>query len=348
MKSTFVSSYAISQALRLSMMRAQSELTKATKEAATGRVADVGLALGARASRSVSFARDLERLRGIVDTNALAKSRLSTTQSAITQLGTAAQSYLSTVMAGLSSNADASVTLADARTMLRTLTGVLNTSYNGERLFAGINTDVQPINDFEATGSTNRAAFDTAFSTYFGFSQSAPAAAGITTAQMDGFLTSVEPQFLGAGWQGTWSNATDEGITSRISLNETVQTSVSANESAMRKLAMATASVVATFDSNVSADARKAVLSRAVALVGDALKELGELGGRTGIIENRVKNASERIDMQADILELSIQDLEGVDPYEASTRVAAMTQQVETSYALTARIQELSLLKYLR
>ena len=40
---------------------------------------------------------------------------------------------------------------------------------------------------------------------------------------MDNFLTTVvEPQFLGAGWQGNWSNATDEGITSRIALNETV------------------------------------------------------------------------------------------------------------------------------
>ena len=70
--------------------------------------------------------------------------------------------------------------------------------------------------------------------------------------------TVVEPQFLGAGWQGNWSNATDEGITSRIALNETVQTSVSANDDGMRKLAMAAATVTDMFDSNVSDIARKA------------------------------------------------------------------------------------------
>jgi flagellar hook-associated protein 3 FlgL len=39
--------------------------------------------------------------------------------------------------------------------------------------------------------------------------------------------------------------------------------------------------------------------------------------------------------------------LESVDPFEASTRVSALMTQVETAYAMTARIQNLSLLKYL-
>ena len=33
--------------------------------------------------------------------------------------------------------------------------------------------------------------------------------------------TALEPQFLGAGWQANWSNATDQKIVSRIALNET-------------------------------------------------------------------------------------------------------------------------------
>jgi flagellar hook-associated protein 3 FlgL len=350
MKSTLVSSYAVSQALRLSVAKAQSQLIQATKEATTGRVADVGLTLGTRTSRSVSFARDFERLKGIIDTNALAASRLSTTQDVLSDMSDTAQDLLSNLMSGLNSGTAAEMTLASAQDALQSFTSALNTTYSGEHIFAGINTDVEPINDFEAAASPNRAAFDAAFVAYFGFAQTAPAAASITTAQMQGFLSSAafQNQFLGAGWQANWSNATDEGITSRIALNETVETSVSANESAVRKLMMATASVIATFDSNVSADARTAVLDKAVGLVGEAIAELGDLSGKIGLVENRVKNASERLDMQKDILELSIQDLEGVDPYEASTRVAAMEQQLETAYALTARIKGLSLLNYLK
>jgi flagellar hook-associated protein 3 FlgL len=47
------------------------------------------------------------------------------------------------------------------------------------------------------------------------------------------------------------------------------------------------------------------------------------------------------------VMELHIQKLEGADPYEASTRVSTLMTQIETSYALTARIQQLSLAKYL-
>ncbi len=58
MKASYVSSQAITQALRYSMSRMQSELVVAQKEVATGRVADPGLTLGARTGQSVSLARE--------------------------------------------------------------------------------------------------------------------------------------------------------------------------------------------------------------------------------------------------------------------------------------------------
>jgi flagellar hook-associated protein 3 FlgL len=39
--------------------------------------------------------------------------------------------------------------------------------------------------------------------------------------------------------------------------------------------------------------------------------------------------------------------MQGVDPFEAATRVNALITQIETSYALTARIQQLSLTRLL-
>lgn len=350
MKSTFVSTASISEAMRYSVARTQVELTKAQKEVSTGRVADVGLALGSRTGQSISFTRDFARLQGIVDTNGLASARLTATQNALGDISEIAQSFMATLTNSVTGDASPVLTLTDAKGTLQSLTTQLNSSYNGEHLFAGINTDVKPINDFTAAGSPNRAAFDAGFLSYFGFAQSDPAAAGITALQMDDFLTTViEPQFLGAGWQGTWSNATDEGITSRIALNETVETSVSANELGLRKVVMAAATVMAMFDSTsqVGDAARKQLLSRAVSLVGEGTANLANISARTGIVENRVKNASERINMQTDLLQRNIQELEGVDPYEASSRVSTLLQQIETSYALTARIHQLSLVKFL-
>ena len=82
MKASFVSSSAISQAMRYSMLRMQAELAKAEKVVSSGWVADVGLALGARTAQSVSLARDVERqmmqklVRDVVRITALRSTHL--------------------------------------------------------------------------------------------------------------------------------------------------------------------------------------------------------------------------------------------------------------------------------
>jgi flagellar hook-associated protein 3 FlgL len=347
MKASFVSSLAVSQAMRYSTMRTAGNLVQAQKELDTGKVYDSGLALGARTAQTVTFARDLERLNGIVDSNGLVLARLTATQEALGHVTGAAQDFLGVLTASVSGDAAASVTRDSARAALDALTSILNTPFNGEYIFAGINTDVKPFDGFGA-GSTAKAAFDAAFQAHFTFSQSDPAAAGITAAQMDAFMTTaLEPQFLGAGWQANWSNATDQKIVSRIALNETTETSVSANNEGMQKLAMAAAAISDLFDSNLSTAGKQALVNRAVGLVGEAISSLAELQSQTGVVEQRITAASDRMKMQADLFERSIIETEGVDPYEAANRVKELLSHIETSYALTARIQQLSLLRFL-
>jgi len=346
MKATSVSSAALSNAARYQQMRMQAELVKATKESTTGTVADVGLALGARTSQAVTFSRDLDRLNVIIDSNSLVTARLSSTQSALGQLSDTAQNLLTALTAA--GNSSSTITQQAGKAAVQQMTSILNASVNGEYLFAGTNTDVKPIDDYSAAGSPAKAAFDASFVSYFGFTQSDPAAANITAAQMDDFITTtVEPQFLGSGWQGTWSNATDQQITSRIALNDTTQTSVSANSDSIRKLAMASAMITGLLSSNISQAARNSVVTRSMSLVGETLGGLGQLQSQTGLVQKRVSDASDRMKTQVDLFERHILDLEGVDPAEAATRVADLTQHIETSFALTARLQQLSLLNYL-
>jgi flagellar hook-associated protein 3 FlgL len=348
MKTTSVSTAALSQSLRFSLVRAQMELTRAQKELQTGKVADTGLALGAGTARTVSLTRDFERMQGIVDSNSLISGRLKITQDALKQIAEASQTFLSTLTTSSSGDALGNVTQASARTMLDQLTGILNTSYNGEHIFAGTNTDVTPIDDFTAPGSGAKAAFDAAFQAHFGFPKTDPATASITAAEMDGFLASaVEPQFLGGGWEANWSSATDQKIVSRVTLTETTETSVSANDVGMRKLAMAAATITDLFDGNLGPGARQALIDRAFTLVSEAVGSIADLQATTGLIEKRVSDATARLNVQIDLFERQIGNLVSVDPYEAKTRVDALLGQVEVSYALTARFQQLSLLRFL-
>ncbi len=347
MKISFVSTQAVSKALSYQLSRLQTDMVKAQQEVSSGKYADVGLALGARTGQAVALGRDAERLKGLVDSNALVSARLDATEQALTRLTSEAESFLSALTVGGSGETEQRVLQVTGKNTLETLTSVLNTSQNGEYIFAGVNTDIQPIQEYKA-GSTSKMAFDQAFFDTFGFDQTDPAVESITGAQMADFLTNVvEPMFFGPDWSSNWSNATDNGITSRIALNETAQTSVSANTTGVRKLAMAASLVADLMQGPFNANAREALVGQARTWVGEAISDINNAQAQLGLIQNRVDSASERISMQIDIFKINLNDLQGVDPYEASTRVNTLLAQIETSYALTARIQKLSLLNYL-
>lgn len=349
MKTSFISSLAMSQTLRYQVMRMQVELAQRTKESQTGTVADVGVALGGHAGRNLSMNRDIERLGGLIDSNSLAASRLKATQDAMSQINDIGQSLLAVLTAPNSSVDQVAITRSEAERVLKSITGILNTSMNGEYLFAGINTDVRPVTDFSDPASPAKIAFDAAFMAKFGFPQSDPAAAGISGADMEDFLTNyVEPQFLGAGWQTNWSSASDQKITTRIAMNETAETSITANEQGLRKLAMA-ASTISELLSGPLGDATRGVLyARVMTMVGEATADIANAQARAGIVENRIEDASARTSSQIDLFKNLIKDSEGIDPYEAATRVNDLLAQLDASYALTARLQQLSLLNYLR
>lgn len=358
MKVSFVSSQAISQAMRYQTARLQTDLAKATKEMGSLRVADVGLALGARTSISVSLHREIDRLKGITDSNELAATRLKTTQVGLQQLTDAAGELLSDYSTALSDTASPTIVQQQAAKVLTLMSSVLNTNLMGENIFAGINTDVTPFNDFLDPASPNRTAFDDAFIEAppagfgFGFGPDDPAAADITKEQMEAFLTGIEQQFFAQPpdddqWKDNWSKATDQQITSRITLTETAPTSVSANIPGFRKLALAAATVAATFNGSLSSEARAAILEHGIKFLGEAVSDLANQQGYTGIVEQRLSKANERLSMQVDLFNNSIRDLEGVDEFEAAARITGLKTQLEVSYSLTASMQKLSLLNYL-
>lgn len=350
MKLSFVSSQAISQAMRYQMLRMQADLLKANKEVVTLRVADTGLALGARTGMSVSFHREIERLKGLTDSNALAASRLASTQLALRQTTDAADKLLAAYTTAFSSASDGKIARDEAESFLASLTSGLNSHLNGEHLFAGINTDVKPLNDFLDPTSLSRSAFDQEFNDYF-FGVPTPLVTDIseiTTAQMDDFLTTVvTPQFDAPAWHTNWSSATDQQIVSRITLTETAQTSVSANISPFRKLSMAAASVAAMVGRGMPQATEKVILEKAMGLIGEAVVELAQQQGHVGIIEQRIERANERMSMQTDLISKNLNNLEGVDENEAAVRLNGLIAQIELSYSLTARMQQMSLLKYL-
>lgn len=347
MKTSFVSSSTVSHALRHQVMRMQTEITKAQRELVTGKVADTGLALGARSGISYSISRDIARLESLLDSNGLASERLAATQHGLQHIGELAQEMLATLTGAVSNPEHTAVIRAAAENTLAAMTSVLNTSLNGEYLFAGINTDVRPFEDFSDPASPAKQAFDEFFEDYFGFPNGDDQAAQITGDEMKAFLQELEASFLNDGWHGVWSHASDQKITTRITLNENAETSATANNNGFRRLAMVGAALSDLLRMPLSESARKALYEHSIRVVSQAIADVGQLQSEVGLVENRISQASERVSAQIDLFKSMVGGMENIDPYEAATRVNELLTQIETAYALTARIQQLSLLRHL-
>jgi flagellar hook-associated protein 3 FlgL len=349
MKTTAVSTQALSDALRLSLAKAQLKLINAEKEVSSGRHADVGATLGYKTTQTVSLRQEHARLQTIVDTNSIVSGRLEATQAALKDVLANAQTFMSTLVSARDAGSGPAAAKSQAEAGLTAFIDSLNNSFDGGQLFSGINADVKPIADYYANPpATNKVAVDAAFLTAFGVSQSDPGVAGITAGDMKTFLdTTFAGLFDDPAWTNDWSQSSTQNVRSRISTHELVETSVNANESGFRKLASAYAMIADLGVDKMNKNTFQAVVDTALNLVGNAIGELTTLQAKVGTTEQRVTNASERMSIQIDLMTKHISVLESVDPYEASTRVTALLTQIETAYALTARIQKLSVLNYL-
>ncbi|WKA27289.1 flagellar hook-associated family protein [Bradyrhizobium roseum] len=347
MSANYISTLMLSSSLRYSITNNQSALSKASKEATTGRFADPGLQLGTSTGRDVGLRAEMSFMDQIVDTNELVAGRLDMTQNRITQLGTTAQEFLKNLIAARDADGGQQILLPSASANLQDLIGALNVSYNGSFLFAGLDTQNAPIANYTA-GSTSKNAVDADFLATFGFAQSSANVSTITPAQMQNFLnTSFDAQFASPAWNANWSSAADQTLTSRISTTEVVDTSVSANQPGFRKLAAAYTMLSDLGNSSLSQATFQTVVDRAISLVSGAIYDLAVLGGSVGAVQQRVSAATDKLKIQHDILNQQVVAMEEVDPSEASVRVNALQNQIDTALALTARLQKISLINYL-
>ncbi len=348
MKTTYISTITLADASRRQIQNQSSLVQKLSIELSSGRKYDVGLDLGTKTGESVSLRSEFHFLNGIMDTNALTASRLDISQAAMGDILTDAQDFLATLVALRENNGSSDIVKADAVGNLELLTSRLNTQLNGNFVFAGINTDQEPFADYSDPTSPNKLAADAAFMTEFGMAQSNPGVSGITPAAMSTYLNGAfETMFQNPAWGTSWSSASSNVMVSRISASETVSSSVSANEQAFRDLAAAYTMMSDLGNEDLDPETWKVVVNKAIEKLGTGIADVTSQMGKLGNVQEQVKLASERLKVQTDILNRRINDLENVNLEETSVRLNTALTQLETTYAVTARMQGLSILNYL-
>jgi Bacterial flagellin N-terminal helical region len=147
MSFNYISTLMLSSPLRTSIVSGESALTRASKEATTGRFADIGLELGATTGRDVALRADLSFADHIVDTNGLVSGRLEVTQNRMGDMISTAQDFLKQMIAARDGDNGPNIIQPDAAANLQDLIGSLNASYNGSSVFGGLKTQTPPARE---------------------------------------------------------------------------------------------------------------------------------------------------------------------------------------------------------
>lgn len=340
MKVSAHSTFSLANALRNTLLDTQAKIAEAQVESVTGQAADTSEKLGATVHRYRYLVQQSDRLDSIVSANAVTEVRLTTTQSALSNFAKTTQSIADAAFV----EGVGAVSASGMSAYLSQLTSLANTSQQGIHLFAGINTDVKPISDYQSSQLASDV--EAAFTARFGFGTADPAVSTISAADMKDFLQNdALPLFTGPQWSGL-SQATDEGIQSRILPTEMAQTSVGTNESAFR-MGFAAAALGSSFLAlDIDGGVADAVRSFVTGTAAEATSQTAILQGKVGRMEERLSISQDRLKQQSSLMREFAGDMIEVDPYEAATRLNTLIQQLEASYTLTGRVQSLSLLNY--
>lgn len=347
---SITSTQSLTSALQRSIFDTQTQLSRAQREVASGRLADLSTSLGRTLAQDYALGIRDNDLLSISQSNAFVSTRLDTTQAALGSIADTAQQFLEALVGARSGAGSSATAIRDAAASgLKSLIANLDTSVGGVYIFGGINSDVAPLDDYFADPpSANKQAVDQAFSSAFGMSQTSAGVGSITAAEMASFLSGpFSDLFSSSGWSATWSRASGQPLESRIGLGRTIDASVSANDPALQKLAMAYTMAADLGTADLSDSAYQQLVQAATDAVSAAVSGLTSLRASVGLMQQNVTDANETISLQRNALAIQIGSLENVDPYEASTRVNNLMTQLEISYTITGKIQQLTLSNYI-
>jgi flagellar hook-associated protein 3 FlgL len=115
----------------------------------------------------------------------------------------------------------------------------------------------------------------------------------------------------------------------------------------MRYMAMSATVANALMGADINTSALNAVTTSAISYARQGIDGMNAQASQVGLSQARVTKANDAISAQKDIINNRIVDLQGVDPYAASTKVNSLQTQLETAYTIVSKIQQLSLVNYL-
>ncbi|EAQ01983.1 flagellar hook-associated protein [Pseudooceanicola batsensis HTCC2597] len=346
----------------LTRQRTTTDMTRlmmiAEEEVATGRHADPFSALGTRAVEAMNTRAVYERTEGRIESNTLLQNRLDLMATALGNVRDAAQDVLTMTISNTDPTSSRQLYLKDlAQDAYDSIVSFMNASYNGKALFGGVDSDRTAMNSWaERDAATGLSASDV-MSTIVGGGITDAADANAKLAEIDAVFNGT-PANPAWGYEATFFNGTplEDGLgnanprlAASIDENLDIGYGVQANDRGFRDMMRGLAMLAAGDPATITDDgAYEAWVGEAAAALGAGVTGVLNAEARTGSMQKLVEDSNDRLHAKREVLTLHISELESVDPFEAASRLTSTQTQLQASYAVTARLSQLSFVNFMR
>lgn len=314
----------------------KTELSTLVQELTSGRVSDLTAHLGSDQPRLASLDRKLELLATFSQSNLATSQLLGTMQTAMGSVDSNRSRATDALLTVTQASTEVNIAQAGsvAQSTFEAVVSGLNTRLGGRSVFGGNDLDARPLASADVMLADLKATVT-----------------GLTTgpdisAALDVWFDAPGGAFETIGYQGDTGGFLERSV----SADEVVNIDLRADDPAFRNTLKAMALGVLAADTGMALDieTRRDMQQQAATALLGAAGSLAGVQGRVGFLEAQVDEAQTRTAAEETSFGIARNLLVSADPYETAVRLEAVQTQLETQFALTARLSRLSLAEYLR
>ena len=339
---------------RRTISRAQRDVTLLGKELSTGLKADTARSLGMRTAQSLNLRNMMQQNEEFLLGNKLLDNKLDVLAGQIGDIREAAQSMLNLTIGNTEYKTTTAKALQlESKSKLEEVIRRLNTNYNGDFLFAGIDSQTKPVANIGEVDPITGLSPLQAMQNAIGGSITSPIDATNKISEIDDMFNSTHPTDPNMNFEGTFFKGTPESdgrrMTARPDDTTVIDWGIQANDQPMRDVlkGLYMLSSIDSYQIN-DEDAYKAWVKEASNALNSGIEGIIQAETRLGGQQQQVVQIIEINEDKNVVLNNRIHSLEYVDLYEAQTRMAALETQMQATFSTTARLSRLTILDWLR
>jgi flagellar hook-associated protein 3 FlgL len=337
---------------------ARSELDRVGRELSTGLKADVARDLGMKSAQSYNFRNLMQQNEQYLTSNKLMDNKLEVLADSVGKIREDAQEFLNLTVSNTSYKTQtASALQLEAKAKLDSIIRSLNTNYNGDFLFSGLDSDKQAVTGRTDVNTNSGFSPEQVMQNIIGGGITNLADANAKISEIDQVFDSNYPTDPNQEFEETFYNGTDllDGtgtpnarVSSKPDETTKVEYGIQANDPEFKSILKGLYMLSSVDASQINdEDAYKTWVNKAANEISNGIKGIINTETKLGGHQKEIVQAIEIQEDKRIVLNNRVTSLEGVDLFEAQTRMTALETQLQATFSTTARLSKLSFLNYM-